>query len=69
MQASYRNRLGTILGLVGACTLGAAQNAHAQSSVTLYGIVDGSLLYTSKTLNPATGQSAGHQYSLSLIHI
>ncbi|KVK98249.1 porin [Burkholderia cepacia] len=37
--------------------------AHAQSSVTLYGIVDSGLLYTSKTLNPATGQSAGHQLS------
>ncbi|MEQ5843954.1 porin [Paraburkholderia acidicola] len=37
--------------------------AHAQSSVTLYGVVDAGLLYTSKTLNPATGGNAGHQFS------
>jgi predicted porin len=65
MPASYRNRFGAILGLAGACALGAAPSAHAQSSVTLYGIVDGSLLYTSKTLDPTTGQSAGHQYSFT----
>ncbi|QBR01345.1 porin [Paraburkholderia pallida] len=37
--------------------------AHAQGSVTLYGILDGGLLYTSKTLDAATGQNAGHQFS------
>lgn len=37
--------------------------AHAQSSVTLYGVVDGGLLYTSKTLNATTGQNAGKQFS------
>lgn len=36
--------------------------AHAQSSVTLYGIVDGGLLYTSKTAG-TNGQNAGHQFS------
>ncbi|HEX3378293.1 MAG TPA: porin [Paraburkholderia sp.] len=65
MSASHRNRVGAILGLVGACALGAAQSAHAQSSVTLYGIVDASLLYTNKTLDMTTGQSAGHQYSFT----
>jgi predicted porin len=38
--------------------------AHAQSSVTLFGVVDGGLLYTSKTLNPATGANAGKQLSM-----
>ncbi|MFM0340021.1 porin [Paraburkholderia fungorum] len=65
MPASHRNRVGVLLGLVGACALGSVPSAHAQSSVTLYGIVDASLLYTSKTLDPATGQSAGHQYSFT----
>nr|WP_175150287.1 porin [Paraburkholderia ultramafica] len=50
---------------MGACALGPAQSAYAQSSVTLYGVVDASLLYTNKTLNPANGQSAGHQYSFT----
>lgn len=36
--------------------------AYAQSSVTLYGLVDGGLLYTSKTANGA-GQNEGHQFS------
>lgn len=65
MPAHHRNRVGVILGIMGACALGAIPCAQAQSSVTLYGIVDGSLLYTSKTLNAATGQSAGHQYSFT----
>ncbi|QBR03804.1 porin [Paraburkholderia pallida] len=39
--------------------------AYAQSSVTLYGIVDGSLLYTSHTMNMQTGQNAGHQFSFT----
>lgn len=39
--------------------------AQAQSSVTLYGVVDGGLLYTSKTLNSATGQNAGKQFSFT----
>ncbi|WP_241020200.1 porin [Burkholderia sp. Ac-20345] len=38
--------------------------AHAQNNVTLYGIVDSGILYTSKTLNVATGENAGHQFSL-----
>ncbi|QCP54473.1 porin [Trinickia violacea] len=39
-------------------------SAYAQSSVTLYGIVDAGLLYTSKSLNSATGQNAGHQFQM-----
>ena len=45
-----------------ACVCG--EVAHAQSSVNLYGIVDGGLLYTSKTLNQTTGQNAGRQFSM-----
>ncbi|WP_322013606.1 porin [Paraburkholderia sp. J12] len=48
-----------------ACLLGASGAAHAQSSVTLYGIVDGSILYTSHTMNMATGQNEGHQFSFT----
>ncbi|MCC8396937.1 porin [Paraburkholderia sp. MMS20-SJTR3] len=65
MPAGHRNRVGIILGLVGAWALSAAPHADALSSVTLFGIVDGSLLYTSKTLNATTGQNAGHQYSFT----
>jgi predicted porin len=39
-------------------------SSFAQSSVTLYGAVDGGLLFTSKTLNLATGQNAGRQFSM-----
>lgn len=39
--------------------------ANAQSSVTLYGIVDGSIMYTSHTLNMQTGGDAGHQFSFT----
>ncbi|RQS71643.1 porin [Burkholderia sp. Bp8963] len=41
-----------------------ALSAHAQSSVTLYGIVDAGILYTSKSVDPATGRNAGHQFSM-----
>jgi len=33
--------------------------AHAQGSVTLYGVLDASVLYLSKTENPATGANGG----------
>lgn len=51
--------------LVAAGTMGTAGVANAQSSVTLYGIVDGSILYTSRTMNMQTGQNAGHQFSFT----
>ncbi|WP_434666826.1 porin [Paraburkholderia sp. A3BS-1L] len=38
--------------------------ADAQSSVTLFGVLDGGLLYTSKTLNSTTGQNAGKQFGV-----
>lgn len=49
--------------MVGAVSLLLSGAAHAQGSVTLYGLVDGGLLYTSKTLDPATGGNAGKQFS------
>lgn len=48
---------GALLGCIGL-------SAHAQGSVTLYGVIDAGLLYTSKSLNPVNGQNAGHQFSL-----
>lgn len=38
--------------------------ACAQSSVTLYGIIDDALSYSSKTLNPSTGRDGGHQIAM-----
>ena len=48
----------------GAASLMFAGMVQAQSSVTLYGVVDGGLLYTSKTLNSITWQNAARQFSL-----
>ncbi|WP_321845851.1 porin [Paraburkholderia bannensis] len=42
-----------------------ADDANAQSSVTLYGIVDASILYTTNTLNTKTGMNAGSQLSFT----
>ncbi|MCP3728476.1 porin [Paraburkholderia sp. CNPSo 3272] len=62
MSSSYRRKriavvVGTLLGTIGTA-------AHAQSSVTLFGIADSAILYTSKTLDLANGHNAGHQFSL-----
>lgn len=56
------NKTATILAV--ALGLTASVNSFAQGSVTLYGLVDGGFLYTSKTLNAATGQNAGSQFSM-----
>ena len=53
------SRKGVALGVAGLLMGGVA---HAQSNITLYGIVDGGLLYTSKTAG-ANGQNLGHQFS------
>ncbi|SOE95458.1 Outer membrane protein (porin) [Burkholderia sp. D7] len=37
---------------------------YAQSNVMLYGIIDDSLSYASKTLNSSTGRDAGHQIAM-----
>jgi predicted porin len=49
---------------VGVTMLLLASVGRAQSSVTLYGLVDAGLLYTSKTANSTTGQNSGKQFSL-----
>ncbi|MCP3728479.1 porin [Paraburkholderia sp. CNPSo 3272] len=41
----------------------AAGSVHAQSSVTLYGVLDAGLLYTSRAVN-AGGTNIGHRFSL-----
>jgi predicted porin len=38
---------------------------QAQSNVTLYGVVDGGLLYTSKMLNTVTGQNGGKTFAMN----
>ncbi|WP_175689089.1 porin [Burkholderia anthina] len=43
---------------------GMSGTAHAQSSVTLYGVVDAALLYTSKSLNTHTGANDGHKFAM-----
>ncbi|WP_179402702.1 porin [Burkholderia guangdongensis] len=55
-----------VQGLVASsiCTLAFGPDAHAQSSVTLYGIVDAALNYTSKTLT-SSGAAGPHAFSLA----
>ena len=50
--------------IVPVACMGLSSIAGAQSSVTLYGVVDGSLMYTSKSLDPATGKNAGSKFSM-----
>ncbi|WP_179403932.1 porin [Burkholderia guangdongensis] len=61
MRSRFLNRLPILAGVL---LESFGLSAHAQSNVTLYGVVDSGILYTSKTRNPATGQNAGHQFSL-----
>ncbi|WP_408232146.1 MULTISPECIES: hypothetical protein [Paraburkholderia] len=49
--------------VAGAAGLLFAGMVQVQSSVTLHGLVDDGLLYTSKTLKSTTGQNAGRQFS------
>ncbi|RQQ57328.1 porin [Burkholderia stagnalis] len=52
-------------GIFVAASLGAASGlAHAQSSVTLYGVVDAAVLYTNKSLNTHTGANGGHKFAM-----
>ncbi|NMM01535.1 porin [Paraburkholderia sp. RP-4-7] len=53
------------LGVAGACVVGAVQCAHAQSSVTLYGVLDASILYTNKSVNSKTGGNGGSLVALT----
>ncbi|VWC16670.1 porin [Burkholderia lata] len=60
-------KLWRAVGLTAALSVagfGLAASARAQSSVTLYGVLDANMLYTSKTLNVATGGNGGKQFSL-----
>ncbi|MGA7815392.1 porin [Caballeronia sp.] len=56
------HELKSVLGAVLLMFCGLAQ---AQSNVTLYGVVDGGLLYTSKTLDTVTGQNAGKTFAMN----
>ena len=38
--------------------------AHAQSSVTLYGVLDAAVLCTNKSLNTRTGANDGHKFAM-----
>jgi predicted porin len=66
MKGKNRWRRGLVLfALTIACHSVLVGEVHAQSSVTLYGIVDGSILYTNHTINAQTGGNAGHQFSFT----
>lgn len=58
----FSQRKFRMAGIASAAGLLLSGAAHAQSNVTLYGVVDGGLLYTSKTLD-ATGGNGGKQFS------
>lgn len=48
-----------------AAGLAFAASAHAQSSVTLYGVLDASILYTNRTLDHKTGGNAGRTFGFA----
>ncbi|HKR46940.1 MAG TPA: porin [Paraburkholderia sp.] len=53
------------VGLTMAAILtGSPVDVHAQSNVTLYGLVDTGILYASRTFDPKTGQVGGHTVSM-----
>ncbi|MGQ7932548.1 porin [Paraburkholderia sp. D1E] len=56
------------IGLHGSVALalfvGLTSCVYAQGNLTLYGIMDDSLSYVSKTLNSSTGRDAGHQIAM-----
>ncbi|WP_322008960.1 porin [Paraburkholderia sp. J12] len=54
-----------VFAITGICTLAAGQNAYAQSSVSLFGILDASILYTNKSLNTSTGRNGGSETSFN----
>ena len=58
-----KNRI--VIGCAALAGAMASTGAFAQSSVTLYGNLDAALLYTSKTLDAATGANAGHQFAMT----
>lgn len=56
--------LGIRVAIATICSMTVVTASHAQSSVTLYGITDASILYTSKTFNLSTGAIEGRQFSM-----
>lgn len=59
----YQSRVASlVMTCATALLIGGA--AHAQGSVTLFGVLDAGLLYTNKTLNAQSGANAGKQVSL-----
>jgi predicted porin len=60
MKKSMKGRIALLAGSIALITTSSA--AHADSSVTLYGVLDAGLLYTSKTPG-ANGQNAGSSLS------
>jgi predicted porin len=69
MTVKYRKRTGIGMTAVAALSFVSAGTAHAQSSVSLYGLVDGGLIYASRTAGTALpdGQvpGTGHQFSFT----
>lgn len=63
-ETMLKNDAGKLKVVLGTALLLSCGVASAQSSVTLYGVVDGGLLYTSKTLNLANGQNAGSSFAM-----
>jgi predicted porin len=59
----YQSRI-TTRAIACATALLICDAAHAQSGVTLFGVLDTGLLYTSKTLNARGDANAGKQFSL-----
>jgi predicted porin len=59
-----RIRKSVVSASVGAMGLAMVSAANAQSNVTLYGILDAGLIYTSKALDTTTGGNAGKQFAL-----
>ncbi|KGX30312.1 porin [Burkholderia pseudomallei] len=49
--------------IVGTVCLAVGRVGNAQSTVTLYGLVDGGILYTSKTRDPVSGKNGGKQWA------
>jgi predicted porin len=50
--------------IIGVAALMFGSATYAQSNVTLYGVVDAGLIYTNKSVDAATGQNAGKQFSM-----
>ncbi|WP_408734362.1 porin [Paraburkholderia bannensis] len=58
-------RIGCAAAITGTTCLILSGFARAQSSVTLYGSLDASIIYTSKSLNSATGKNGGHTFAFA----